>query len=68
MPGLGQPARKHKGRRIGAAEVAAKIGYTPATIHHWYHAGKMPEPAPPRRLEWYEDDIRQWIAQNFDAA
>ena len=42
------------------------IGYSTSTIYDWQHAGKMPPPAPPRQIEWYRNDIKKWIAENFD--
>ena len=58
--------RGHHNDRVTVGDVAQMIGYSTSTIYDWQHAGKMPPPAPPRQIEWYRNDIKKWIAENFD--
>lgn len=57
---------KHDNDRVTVEDVARMTGYSAVSIYHWKRAGKMPPVAPPRRIEWYRNDIKKWIDENFD--
>lgn len=55
-------------KRLTTRDIAEMIGYNQSTIRRWHKAGKMPTPAPPphHQTEWWADDIKKWINDNFE--